>query len=127
VISIFSYLLPLEFFFREAALITLLITRILSEGVVRTRVGYCGGSSAKATFLDIGELTEAIQLDFIPSKISYETILSMEELLLHSLANASPPQMRSGKIIIHKQARISIAVPSSAIPTNRPIKQRRCV
>ncbi|NDJ33716.1 MAG: peptide-methionine (S)-S-oxide reductase MsrA [Chloroflexi bacterium] len=44
-------------------------------GVVRTRVGYTGGSTPKPTYHDLGQHTEAIQIDYDPAAISYNDLL----------------------------------------------------
>lgn len=46
-------------------------------GVIRTRVGYAGGTSADPTYRNIGDHTETIEIDFDPSRLSYETILTI--------------------------------------------------
>ena len=45
--------------------------------MVRTRVGYSGGTSNNPTYLNLGDHTEAIQIDYDPSKISYESLLDI--------------------------------------------------
>lgn len=45
------------------------------EGVVRTRVGYAGGTKDHPTYHDLGDHTESIQLDYDPAKLSYEKLL----------------------------------------------------
>jgi len=45
--------------------------------VVRTRVGYAGGTSADPTYRQIGDHTETIQIDYDPSIISYEQLLDV--------------------------------------------------
>ncbi len=47
------------------------------EGVVRTRVGYCGGKLDRPTYHNLGDHTESIQLDYDPAKISYEKLLDL--------------------------------------------------
>jgi methionine-S-sulfoxide reductase len=42
--------------------------------VVRTRVGYCGGSTAHPTYYDLADHTEALQIDFDPQVVSYEAM-----------------------------------------------------
>jgi len=42
---------------------------------VRTRVGYCGGSTHNPTYRDLGDHTEALQIDYDPAKITYEKLL----------------------------------------------------
>lgn len=43
--------------------------------MLRTRVGYCGGTKANPTYLSLGDHTEAIAIDFDPTVISYEELL----------------------------------------------------
>jgi methionine-S-sulfoxide reductase len=46
--------------------------------VVRTRVGYAGDTSKEdPTYYDLGNHTETIQIDYDPSKISYEKLLTI--------------------------------------------------
>jgi peptide-methionine (S)-S-oxide reductase len=45
------------------------------EGVLRTRVGYTGGTTPHPTYKKIGDHTEAFQVDFDPSKLTYEQLL----------------------------------------------------
>jgi methionine-S-sulfoxide reductase len=40
--------------------------------VVRTRVGYAGGSTANPTYDDMADHTEALQVDFDPQVVTYE-------------------------------------------------------
>ena len=45
-------------------------------GVVRTRVGYSGGSTENPTYTYLGDHTETIEIEFDPSIISYEELLN---------------------------------------------------
>jgi len=45
--------------------------------VVRTRVGYAGGTSADPTYQNIGDHAETIQVDYDPAVISYEELLQV--------------------------------------------------
>lgn len=47
------------------------------DGVVRTRVGYAGGTTPDPTYRNIGDHIETIQIDFDPKKISYEQMLEL--------------------------------------------------
>ncbi|XP_063215857.1 peptide methionine sulfoxide reductase [Bacillus rossius redtenbacheri] len=47
------------------------------RGVVRTRVGYTGGSKKNPTYKSIGDHTEAIDIDFDPEQTSFEELLSV--------------------------------------------------
>lgn len=46
-------------------------------GVVRTRVGYCGGQKSEPTYHDLGEHTETVEIDFDPAQVSYEELLRL--------------------------------------------------
>lgn len=43
--------------------------------MVRTRVGYAGGTKQNPTYRSLGDHTETIQIDYDPSKISYRDLL----------------------------------------------------
>ncbi|MFN6947100.1 MAG: peptide-methionine (S)-S-oxide reductase MsrA [Cytophagaceae bacterium] len=47
------------------------------EGVVRTRVGYAGGTSPNPRYNNIGDHMECVQIDFVPGLISYESLVMM--------------------------------------------------
>lgn len=44
-------------------------------GIIRTRVGYTGGTTADPTYKTMGDHTETVQVDYDPSVISFEDIL----------------------------------------------------
>jgi peptide-methionine (S)-S-oxide reductase len=46
-------------------------------GVIRTRVGYTGGTKKNPTYYRLGDHTESIQIDFDPQVISYEELLGL--------------------------------------------------
>jgi methionine-S-sulfoxide reductase len=45
--------------------------------VVRTRVGYCGGTLKDPTYHALGDHTESIQVDYDPAKLTYDQILDL--------------------------------------------------
>ncbi len=45
--------------------------------MVRTRVGYTGGSKADPTYDSLGNHTEAVQVDYDPTRISYDDLLDV--------------------------------------------------
>jgi peptide-methionine (S)-S-oxide reductase len=45
--------------------------------VVRTRVGYAGGTTADPTYQNIGDHSETIQIDYDPAQISYGELLDV--------------------------------------------------
>ncbi|WP_432352872.1 peptide-methionine (S)-S-oxide reductase MsrA [Sporosarcina sp. A2] len=46
-------------------------------GVLRTRVGFAGGSTEHPTYRQLGDQTEVVEVDFDPTVISYETLLKV--------------------------------------------------
>jgi methionine-S-sulfoxide reductase len=46
-------------------------------GVILTRVGYAGGTMKNPTYHHLGDHSEAVQIDFDPSCISYEELLDI--------------------------------------------------
>ena len=47
------------------------------DGVIRTRVGYAGGTEPNPTYRNIGTHSETIQIDFDPDIVSYEELLDV--------------------------------------------------
>ncbi len=45
--------------------------------MLRTRVGYCGGTRPNPTYYQLGDHSEAIQIDFDPRLISYDDLLAV--------------------------------------------------
>jgi len=45
--------------------------------VIRTRVGYTGGTTAKPTYKQIGDHSESIQVDYDPAQITYRELLEV--------------------------------------------------
>lgn len=45
--------------------------------MLRTRVGYCGGSTPSPTYRSIGDHAETIQIDFDPTRITYQQLLEL--------------------------------------------------
>ncbi len=45
--------------------------------MIRTRVGYAGGSEENPTYYDLGGHTETVEIDYDPTRISYEELLAI--------------------------------------------------
>jgi peptide methionine sulfoxide reductase msrA/msrB len=45
------------------------------EGVYRTKVGYCGGTTEKPTYRSIGDHTESLLVEYCPATTSYRDLL----------------------------------------------------
>ncbi len=46
-------------------------------GVLRTRVGYAGGTTADPTYRKLGDHTECVEMDYDPNQVSYEQLLDL--------------------------------------------------
>ena len=47
------------------------------DGVIRTRVGYAGGTKPNPTYRDLGDQTEVFQVDYDPDDLSYGDLLAV--------------------------------------------------
>jgi len=45
--------------------------------VIRTRVGYTGGTTENPTYHNLGDHTETIQIEYDPTRISYQELLEL--------------------------------------------------
>jgi peptide-methionine (S)-S-oxide reductase len=45
------------------------------DGVVRTRVGYAGGTTPDPTYHDVGDHSETVQVEYDPDAVSFETLV----------------------------------------------------
>jgi peptide-methionine (S)-S-oxide reductase len=45
--------------------------------VIRTRVGYAGGTKENPTYRSLGDHSEAIQIDYDPTQITYQELLDL--------------------------------------------------
>ncbi len=45
--------------------------------MVRTRVGYAGGTKRNPTYYNLGDHTETIQIDYDPTYVSYRELLDI--------------------------------------------------
>jgi methionine-S-sulfoxide reductase len=58
------------------------------DGVIRTRVGYSGGTQKDPTYHNLGDHSETVQMDFDPTRLSYEELLEI-------FWNSHSPESRS--------------------------------
>ncbi|ACB84325.1 Methionine sulfoxide reductase A [Natranaerobius thermophilus JW/NM-WN-LF] len=47
------------------------------DGVVSTRVGYAGGEKENPTYYNLGDHSETIEIDYVPSQITLEQLLDI--------------------------------------------------
>lgn len=65
------------------------------EGVVRTRVGYAGGTKENPTYYNLGNHAEAIQVDYDPTVITYRDLLKVFLASHNPTARSYSSQYRS--------------------------------
>lgn len=81
--------------------------------MLATRVGFTGGTSPDPTYHARGDHAEAVEVDYDPSRISYERLLDLF-WEMHDATLAPPaPQYRSG-IYVHDRAQYAAAVAAKA-------------
>jgi methionine-S-sulfoxide reductase len=77
--------------------------------VVRTRVGYAGGTKKDPTYNSLGDHSEAIQIDFDPSQISYEELLEIF-WAAHDPTALSYSRQYKGAVFFHNDAQQRLAI-----------------
>jgi peptide-methionine (S)-S-oxide reductase len=77
------------------------------EGVVRTRVGYAGGTTPEPTYHSLGDHTEVVRVEYDPNRISYADLLEVVWSAHDPRATARKPQYRNVILtdtLVHRQA-----------------------
>ncbi|MBN2082711.1 peptide-methionine (S)-S-oxide reductase [bacterium] len=72
-------------------------------GVIRTRVGYTGGTLDNPTYNRMGNHTEAVQVDYDPARIGYRELLSVFAGLHNPCSRAVSTQYKSAAFV-HDEA-----------------------
>jgi peptide-methionine (S)-S-oxide reductase len=78
--------------------------------VLRTRVGYCGGTTKNPTYRSIGDHAETIQIDFDPTRIRYEQLLELFWTTHNPCRNAWSRQYMSAVFYANEAQREAIEV-----------------
>lgn len=47
------------------------------DGVIRTKVGYTGGTLKDPTYHNLGDHTESLQVEYDPTVVTYEQLLGI--------------------------------------------------
>ena len=79
--------------------------------MVRTRVGYAGGTTENPTYYSLGDHTETVQIEYDPTQVSYEELL---DLFWESHNPTSQPYSRQYMSIIfhHNEEQRRLAMES---------------
>jgi methionine-S-sulfoxide reductase len=77
--------------------------------VVRTRVGYTGGSKHNPTYYSLGDHTESVQVDYDPGQTSYEQLLAVFWATHNPCARAGSRQYLSA-VFYHNDAQKKLAL-----------------
>jgi len=89
------------------------------SGVIRTRVGYAGGSTERPTYYDIDGHAETIQVDFDPSVVSYGDLLEVF-WNSHDPFRSPPSSQYRSMIFVHDEAQRLLAKTSLHAQNSRP-------
>ena len=81
--------------------------------MIRTRVGYAGGSKDNPSYYSLGDHTETVQIDYDPNRITYEELL---DIFWSSHNAARPPLSVQYKSVIfyHDEGQKRLALESKA-------------
>lgn len=82
-------------------------------GVIRTRVGYSGGTSTNPTYHDLEQHSETIEITYDPARISYGELLDVfwEN---HNPVNPSPSRQYQSFIFTHDEEQLAAATASKS-------------
>ncbi|WP_247001133.1 peptide-methionine (S)-S-oxide reductase MsrA [Halosolutus gelatinilyticus] len=67
------------------------------EGVVRTRVGYAGGTTPDPSYYSLGDHTEVVQVEYDPDALSYDDLL---DVFWSNHAWSSPTHKRQYRSVV---------------------------
>jgi peptide-methionine (S)-S-oxide reductase len=79
--------------------------------VVRTRVGYAGGTTTHPTYRRLGDHTETVEIDFDPARISYRELLDVF-WKSHDPGSRSWSRQYKAAIFFHSEAQRKLAFES---------------
>ena len=79
--------------------------------MIRTRVGYSGGTKKDPTYRDLGDHTETIEIDFDPQRITYEDLLDIY-WDSHSPTSRAWPRQYASFVFFHDEEQKKVAVAS---------------
>ncbi len=77
-------------------------------GVLRTRVGYSGGTTKNPSYHNLGDYSETVQIDFNPSLVSYRELLDLF-WKSHSAASGSGSRQYRAAVFYHSEEQRKLA------------------
>ena len=81
--------------------------------MIRTRVGYAGGTTQDPTYYDLGDHSEAVQIDYDPAVVSYEELLDVF-WASHNPRSPSITRQYARVLFYHNEEQESAALRSKA-------------
>ncbi|WP_339103192.1 peptide-methionine (S)-S-oxide reductase [Haloterrigena salinisoli] len=79
------------------------------DGVVRTRVGYAGGTMPEPSYYALGDHTEVVQLEYDPNELSYDDLLETS-WSNHDWASTAPKRQYRSVVLAHDEEQYEAAV-----------------
>ncbi len=76
--------------------------------MIRTRVGYAGGSKKDPTYYNLGDHSETVQVDYDPTRISYQELLTVF-WKAHDPTHPSPSRQYMSAIFTHNEEQKELA------------------
>ena len=72
------------------------------DGVVRTRVGYAGGTEPEPSYYSLGDHTEVVQVEYDPGELTYEELLEVF-WANHNPFSAPHKRQYRGVVLVHDE------------------------
>jgi len=88
------------------------------DGVVRTRVGYAGGTDPDPSYYSLGDHTEVVQVEYDPDVLDYEDLLDVF-WSNHSPFTAPHKRQYRSVVLVHDDAQREAAEQSKAALADR--------
>jgi len=89
-----------------------------TEGVVRTRVGYAGGTEPNPSYYSLGDHTEVVQVEYDPDRVRYEDLLAVF-WANHNPFSAPHKRQYRGVVLVHDEDQRELATESAAALADR--------
>jgi len=88
------------------------------DGVVRTRVGYAGGTEPNPSYYSLGDHTEVVQVEYDPDRLGYEELLDAF-WSNHNPFSAARKRQYRGVVLAHDERQRDLAAASASALADR--------